>query len=203
MLIPILTPIRYLLRGQRRVFRVLDSWKQQHEFVPTLATDGVRLPHTPHQAVCHRLQQLIPHCMSKRVVDMFELIQIHEHHRQLPALTTRQLYCLAKPVLQQYSIRQVSEHIVMSQMIHISLSRLDLFSQFVGFNGSDDQVCVRFLQPDQLIVGRCQCRLCHANFPLTPGGCSLAQMSSVLTHAGSIFTQMRDIFSRRGQVLAA
>ncbi len=95
---------------------------------------------------------------------MFESIQVHEHHRKLPALTTGQLNRLAKPVLQQYSIRQIGEHIVMRQMIQLVFSHLDLFGQFVCFNGSDDQMCVRLLQHSHVIVGRCLYRLCHLNF---------------------------------------
>lgn len=72
-------------------------------------------------------------------------------------------------------------------MSYIRLSRLDPFSQFLGFNGSDDQVCVRFPQPNHVIVGRCLYRLCRSNLLLARGDRLFAQKDSVFTHADSIF----------------
>ena len=135
----------HLLRRQRHVFCLLNIGKHQHEFIPSPAADGVRLAHAPHQALRHRLQQLVAGQMPQRIVDLLELIQVHEHQRKLLALTVCQCNGLNKPVFQQAAVRQTGEKIVMGQMVQRSFRRLKLFGQAVCFNGRDDQVCVRLL----------------------------------------------------------
>ena len=99
---------------------MLDIGEQQQKFIAALATDGVRLTPTGNQAFCDGLQQLVAHGVPQRIVDVFEAVQVHEHHRQLPALTARDFNGLAKAVLHQHSVGQIGECIVMGQMIEFN-----------------------------------------------------------------------------------
>jgi hypothetical protein len=63
------------------VFGTPNLRKQYHEFISAVATDGVRPAHSGQNAVRYLLQQPVPNGVSERVVDAFEVIEIHKHHR--------------------------------------------------------------------------------------------------------------------------
>ncbi|MHB1145782.1 MAG: hypothetical protein ACYCZS_12870 [Thiobacillus sp.] len=98
-------------------------------------------------------------------------------------MTAGQLDGLAKPVLQQRSIGQIGENIVVDQMLQLNFSGLDLFGQFVRFNAGGDEVCAGLLQHQDVIVGR--------------------YLRRTLAKMGSIFAQVDGIFPCSGRFLTA
>jgi hypothetical protein len=68
----------YLVSGEGCIFRLSHFREQHHEFIPTLATDGVRAAHAGHQAPCDRLWKLIADRNTQGVVDVLEVIHIQE-----------------------------------------------------------------------------------------------------------------------------
>ena len=208
--------MRFLGR-KRCVFCVFNQGQQQHKFIAALTTDGIRLAHTSHQSFGHRLQQVVAHRMAQGVVDMFKEIQVHVHQRQAPALSMGGIDGLGEPVLQQHSIGQIGEHIVMRQMIEMNLGHFDLFGHLVRFNAGDHQTRVRLLQHQQLIIRRCPRRFSRAHVALPRRGDPFTHMGFAFAHLGrqfaktsSIFTlvcntlpQMHTVFAGRGQFFAA
>ncbi|OIQ70259.1 hypothetical protein GALL_481300 [mine drainage metagenome] len=64
--------------------------------------------------------------------------------------------------------------------LHPGIGHLDLFGQFVCFNGGDDQVRIRLLQRLHVVLGRSMQRLCGTNFLFAQGGRIFAQMHGIL-----------------------
>lgn len=56
--------------------------KQQDEFVAAEAGHGVGFPHGVSQAAGDFLEQFVARQMAQTVIDLFEIVQIQEHHRQ-------------------------------------------------------------------------------------------------------------------------
>src|SRR5579863_9527177 len=56
--------------------------------------------------------------MSKGVVDFLEVVQIQKQHRELPPVTPREHNRLGKPVVQQHSVWQIGEKVMLRQMGH-------------------------------------------------------------------------------------
>src|SRR5581483_5165111 len=83
-----------LARTEGRIFWAAHFRQENHEFIPTLATDGVRASHASRQASRNRLQKLIADRMTQGVVDMLEVIHIHEQHCKGRAVTVRRRYRL-------------------------------------------------------------------------------------------------------------
>ena len=56
--------------------------------------------------------------MSQGIVDVLEAIQIQEQHRDVLRVTRRQSDRLANPVVQEHSIWQTGQEVVLSRMGH-------------------------------------------------------------------------------------
>ena len=70
--------IDQLLRTQRRILPLLNKRQQYHEFIPTLAADGVGMACAPDQAFGDRLQQFVADHMSQGVVDVLKPVKVQE-----------------------------------------------------------------------------------------------------------------------------
>ena len=64
------------------------------------------------QSPGNQLKQLVPSCMSERIIDALESIQIHEQHRNSPVIATSRHNRLANSILQQQPVRQIGEAVV-------------------------------------------------------------------------------------------
>src|SRR5438105_12987461 len=68
----------YLVSSKGCMFGASHFRKQNHEFIPTVSADGVRVAHASHQALRNRLQKLSADRMTQRVVEVLEVIHIQE-----------------------------------------------------------------------------------------------------------------------------
>lgn len=78
-----------LLRAESGVFCVGDFGKKYHEFVATLAADGIGVADTIHQAFSDGLQECVSDGMAQRIVNVFEMIQIQKEHGELAGVAVR------------------------------------------------------------------------------------------------------------------
>ena len=90
--------------------------KYDHEFVTTHPRNGVALAKRAGQAFGHYTQQIVSHCVSKRIVYILESVQINEHDGDLPALPPRLRDRLRESILQQSPVRKPGEYVVQREM---------------------------------------------------------------------------------------
>ena len=109
---------QHLLGTERRILRVFDLCKQNHEFVAPLAAHGVRIAQASQQTLRNRLQEFVADRVSERIVDVFEAIQIQKQHGVMLAVATGQGNCVLHAVAQQRPVRQIGEKIMPGQMRH-------------------------------------------------------------------------------------
>src|SRR5450759_5367618 len=57
--------------------------------------------------------------VTQRVVNVLESIQIQKHHRNLRVIAMSVRNRLAESILQQHTVRKISEDIVLRQMLHL------------------------------------------------------------------------------------
>ncbi len=98
------------------VFYLIEFRKHDHKFVSAEAADRVRDADTCLQPLRHRLQQHVSHRVPERVIDVFEPIEVYEQHGQAGVAAPGRRNRLGQPVVQQRSVRQVGEHVVLRQM---------------------------------------------------------------------------------------
>src|SRR5579864_5750916 len=65
-----------------RILCACDLREQNNELISTLAADRVRSPHGSDEASRYRFQKLIADRMTQRVVDVLEMINVHEQQCQ-------------------------------------------------------------------------------------------------------------------------
>ena len=68
----------FLLGSKGDVLRAGHFREQHHEFIPTLAANGVGAAHASYQALCDGLEKLIANRMAEVVVDTLEVIHIEK-----------------------------------------------------------------------------------------------------------------------------
>ena len=105
-----------LARHARGALRV-GAGQQQHEFVAAQARHGVVLAHHGAQAVADLDQQRIAHAVPQRVVDVLEVIEVDEHHRQRCAGAGRFAYGLLAALGQQRAVGQAGQGVVVGQPV--------------------------------------------------------------------------------------
>ena len=64
--------------------------------------------------------------MPERIVDFLEMVEIEQHHGDLPAAPARSRQGTGQPVPEQHAIRQAGQRIVQREMAHLLLRRLAL-----------------------------------------------------------------------------
>jgi hypothetical protein len=85
------------------IFGMIDSLKQDDEFVAALAAYGVRGANTIPQTIRHALQELVTDRMSQGIVDVLEAIHIQEEQRNLVLVSLREGNCLADTSMRRHS----------------------------------------------------------------------------------------------------
>jgi len=106
----------HLFGGDGCVFYLIEFRKHDHKFVSTQATDRVRDADTRQQPLRHQLEQGVSHGVPEGVIDVFESIEVHKQHGEAPAVAPGGRYRLGQPVVEERSVRQVGEHVVLGQM---------------------------------------------------------------------------------------
>src|SRR5580658_1856293 len=96
----------YFSRGDSRVLAALHLGEQNDKLVAAQSAYRVRPPDGVHQSPSHRLQQLVAHRVTQRVIYFLEMIQIEIHHGELLALAYRQRNRLREPVIEQDAVWQ-------------------------------------------------------------------------------------------------
>ncbi len=71
----------------------------QHELIPTQASDGIDLAHNAFEALCHLAQEFITHSMSKGIVYHLEAVEIQHNNGKCLVLAVGKRDALADAVL--------------------------------------------------------------------------------------------------------
>ena len=124
----------------------LDFGQQHHEFVASLAADGIGEADARLQALGDRLQQLVADRMPERIVDVLEVVEVQIHQGDLLAMTLRERDRLRQAVGQQRTVRQSREKVVLGHIGHLRGGLLGGLGHRLGTNRRDDEALVRFPQ---------------------------------------------------------
>ena len=93
--------------------------KQHDEFIPSLPAHRVRCAYLHLEAFCDGLKQFVADQMSQGIVDVLEAIQIQENHRDEGFVTLRQGDGLTEPVIEEQSIGQTGERVMLGGMLYL------------------------------------------------------------------------------------
>ena len=115
--------LQHSSRRDGSIFRLFHFGKQHDEFIASLPAYRVRAAHAIHQAFCDGLKKFVADRMSQGIVDVFEAIQIQKQHRDFFRVTRRQGDRLADPVVQEHSIGQAGQKVVLGRMGHLQRHR--------------------------------------------------------------------------------
>ena len=105
--------LQHPARRDGGILRVLHFRKQHDEFIASLPADRVRSARAIHQASCDGLEKSVADRMPQGIVDVLEAIQIQEHHRRLFRMTPGQDDRLRDPFVQEHSIGQPGQEIML------------------------------------------------------------------------------------------
>src|SRR5215469_10115250 len=97
---------------------MIASWKQDHEFLPAISTDGIVWPHVRCHSFSRFAKDGISHGMPVGVIDAFEMIEIGDQNTKrspLPArspdfLVQRLQNSPAVPDARQCIVRRLEAH---------------------------------------------------------------------------------------------
>ena len=113
-----------LLRNGLGVGDVAQAFDQQRELVATEARDDVALAHASAQAFAHRAQHEIAAAVTHRIVDVLEVVEIEEQHRDAGIAAARAIDRSDEPLYQQAAIRQSGQRVVVGEIAQILLVAL-------------------------------------------------------------------------------
>jgi len=105
-----------LVRAERCIFRTGNFRQQYDEFVAALTAHGVRIAHARHQPLGDGLQHRIAGCVTQRVVDALEAVEVHEQDCKRPPVAARRCDCAGQPVVQKQPVWQTREDVVLCQL---------------------------------------------------------------------------------------
>ena len=101
-----------LRRPRRASLGVLDAREQDAELVAAEAGDGVGLAQRVPQPARDLLEQQVAHVMAERVVDLLEVVEVHDHHHGGLAAAAAGADGLVDAVAEQLAVRQAGERVV-------------------------------------------------------------------------------------------
>ena len=78
------------------IINMVNPRKDRDKFVSPQTTDEVRVPNAGGKALGDGFEQFIADRVAQRVVDGLEVVQIDEHHCELPSLTARDAHRLGQ-----------------------------------------------------------------------------------------------------------
>ena len=95
------------------VVRPVDVLQEHHEFVTSESGDRIRLAYAELQPARDFPQQQIPACVSEGIIDPLEIIDVDVQDRQGALLSDASRDCGSDAVLEQASVRQTGEFVVL------------------------------------------------------------------------------------------
>jgi hypothetical protein len=113
-------------RDRRRVVR--DVAHQDAELVSTEAGHQVFVPERPGEARTDGGEQLVPHMVAERVVDLLEVVEVHQHHGEAAAVRRRVLDRVPELHPEQEPVGQTGQMVVERLVLVLSL----LLRQLLG-----------------------------------------------------------------------
>ena len=93
--------------------------EQDQEFISAMPAHGIGLAYTSPQALRDGAQDLIPRTVPKRIVDVLESIAIEKEHRNATAVAARQRNRARQAIIQQQSIGQVRQSVMLGEVEHL------------------------------------------------------------------------------------
>ena len=93
-----------------------DLRQYDHEFVATQTAYRVRRPNAFDQPLGDQLQQAIAHRVAQRIVDVLEPVEVQIQHREHRAVPLRRQQRLREQVVQQQSVRQIGQAVVLGEI---------------------------------------------------------------------------------------
>jgi hypothetical protein len=121
-----LQALRDPLRDSGCVSWSVNVLDQDGELVPAKARGGILGTQTSLQPIGDRYEQLIPFFVPQAIVRDFEVVQVHEQHRNLAASPIRTTQGVFEAIHEQRSVRQTAERIVKRLMAELLLQGLAL-----------------------------------------------------------------------------
>ncbi len=192
-----------LFGGEDSVLRIFDFGQQHHEFVAPLAADGIREADARLQALGDRLQQLVADRMPERIVDVLEVVEVQIHQGDLLAMTLRQRDRLRQTVVQQRTVRQTGEKVVLGHIGHLRGGLLGGLGHRLGANRRDDELFVTLRATDP-----CYARLARSwslsffllvRIDFSRRSASFSRLSAaLLAQVGSLFATKNGLFGCSG-----
>ena len=99
----------HLVGHQDRVRSVRHLGQQDQELITAVAADRVRGPHRRRKATRQPLERLVANGVTERVVDLLEVVQVHEQKPQARAVPPRDGNRAGEPIEQQHAIGQLRQ----------------------------------------------------------------------------------------------
>ena len=112
----------------QRMLRQLEPFQHQHKLVTAHPRHRVTLPHAQGQTSCCLLQQVITNSMPVVVVNKLEVVEVDIEHGQALVVALCAYQCAVQAIVKQLSIGQVSQGIVLRQILQAGM-------QLLAFNG--------------------------------------------------------------------
>jgi hypothetical protein len=114
--------------------RRIESRQDHDELVAAQPRHGVRLAHCGREPLRNRLQQLVAGIVTEGVVDPLEVIEIEEQARDVRAVSLRLGEDLLQPLVEQRSIRQSGENVMLRELVGVRRRDLELLGPLDDFS---------------------------------------------------------------------
>ena len=111
------------LGHQNRVARGFDAFEQNHEFVAAKTRRSVAAAQRSAQTVGDADQQFVARRVAQTVVDIFEIVQVNENHRELIGFVAALLKRVLQTMAHQGAVGQMRQRIVKRLIIELVLQR--------------------------------------------------------------------------------
>ncbi|MEO8117983.1 MAG: hypothetical protein ABI606_01515, partial [Rhodoferax sp.] len=104
--------VQRLLRHDSRIADAGQQWQTQHVHIVAGTGDAIAFAQAFLQAGRDHLQQAIADLVPQRIIDVLEIIQADEEYRHLCAISMRKCDRLRESILQQLTIGQACQCVV-------------------------------------------------------------------------------------------
>ncbi|GAA7767101.1 hypothetical protein HpMS107_43120 [Helicobacter pylori] len=106
--------------------------KRHGKFVAAHACHHIAGPHRPANAVGDGPQQVIPHGMAERFIDVFEMVEIEQQQRHTTATTARFREQYFASLMQFRPVWQPRQRIVLCHVADIGIRKRRLLARFLA-----------------------------------------------------------------------
>ena len=128
-----------------------------NKLVSTYACNAVRFANGGEQALPHRREEDVADGVAKRVVDLFEEIDVNEEDRDSLAVVSPSQDCLAETLLEQRAVGEAGQVIVMREVVDV-IGATAVLGNVTAGNGDSiaepDDLDIEPGAPDHLIVDK-------------------------------------------------